>query len=100
MTTARLRPLLAAAAAAALLSYGLFGHALPRLESHDGMPGAAAGLCLLLVTALGYAALKRPKAERPALVANAHPAYVGAPARPPLDTRARASPSVLQRFRN
>ena len=99
MTTGRIRPLLAAAAVAAVLADGLSGHGLPQL-SHDGMAGAAAGLCLLLATAVAYAAAPRPAPHPPAVVADAAPARVAAPASPPLDGRARASPIALQRFRN
>jgi hypothetical protein len=100
MTRAWIRPLLAAIAVAAILSYGLLGHGLPQLSAHDGMAGAAAGLCLLLVTVLGYAATPKPEAHQPAVVGEPAPRYGGRPPRPPLDGRARASPSALQRFRN
>ena len=68
MTVARTRSLLAATAVAAVLSYGLAGHSLPQMSSHDGMAGAVAGLCLLLVTVLGYVAAPKPQARRPAVV--------------------------------
>jgi hypothetical protein len=100
MTTARIRPLLAATAVAAVLSYGLSGHGLPQMSSHDGMAGAAGGFCLLLVTVLGCTATPKPDTHHPAAVADALPSYFDPPARPPLDGRARASPSALQRFRN
>jgi hypothetical protein len=100
MTTARIRSLLAAIAVAAILSYGLSAHGVPQMGSHDGMAGAAAGLCLLLVTVLGYVATPNARARRPAVVGDATPTYVGPPPRPPLDGRARASPRALQRFRN
>lgn len=96
----RIRSLLAATAVAAVLSYGLSEHSLPQMSSHDGMAGAAAGLCLLLVTVLGYIAAPKPQAPRPVVVAEATPGYLEPPPRPPLDGRARASPSALQRFRN
>jgi hypothetical protein len=99
MTGTRTRSLLAATAVAAVLSYGLSGHSLTQMSSHDGMAGAAAGLCLLLVTVLGYIAAKL-QAHRPTVVTEAAPAYVEPPPRPPLNGRARASPSALQRFRN
>lgn len=60
MNRARIRPLLAATAVAAVLAYGLSGHALPQKSGHDGMAGAATGLCLLLVTVLGLAAAPKP----------------------------------------
>jgi hypothetical protein len=100
MTTTRVRSLLAATAVAAVLSYGLSGHALPQMSSHDGMAGAAAGLCLLLATVLGYVAAPKSQAHRPALVTAAEPIYAGPEMHSPLDGRARASPSALQRFRN
>jgi hypothetical protein len=101
MSVSRIRPLLAAITVAALLSYGLSGHALPQISSHDGMAGAAAGLCLLLVTALGYVAAANPPRGRPAFVSDTGAQYAPAPPRlPQLDGRARASPSALQRLRN
>ena len=100
MTGTRIRSLLAATAVAALLAYGLSGHSLPQMSSHDGMAGAAAGLCLLLVTVLGYVAAPKPQAHRPIVVTEAEPGYGEPPPRPQLNGRARASPSALQRFRN
>jgi hypothetical protein len=94
-----LRSLLAGAAAAAVLAYGGAGHALPDVNSHEGMAGSTLGLCLLLVTVLGLTALPRP--ERPRTIralALIMPVAVHRAA--PLDARARASPSALQRFRN
>lgn len=92
--------MLAAIAVAGVLSYGLLGHGLSQVSGHDGMIGASAGLCLLLVTVLGYAATPKPEAPHPAVVENLARPYMGPPPRPPLDARARASPSALQRFRN
>jgi hypothetical protein len=101
MSTARIRPLLATTAVAAVLVYGLSGHGHGMAQmSHDEMAGAAAGLCLLLATAVAYAAAPKPAARQPAFVADAPPTYVAAHPRPPLDARARASPVALQRFRN
>jgi hypothetical protein len=99
MFTARIRALLAATAVAAVLVYGLSGHGTPQM-SHDEMTGAAAGLCLLLAIAVAYAQPPKRAAHRPALVADAAPAYIAAPPSPPVDGRARASPVALQRFRN
>jgi hypothetical protein len=99
MTRAQIRPLLAATAIAAVLSHGLSGHGLPEMD-HDAMAGAAAGLCLLLATALGFAAMPKPEAHHPPLVTPATRTYSGPPLHPPIDGRARASPSTLQRFRN
>jgi hypothetical protein len=95
-----LRSLLVTVAAATVLAYGAAGHSLPQVTSHDGMAGATVGLCLLLVTVLGLVALPRPDGRpRPIRrVAVAVPEAVLA--LPPLDGRARASPSSLQRFRN
>ncbi len=100
MTGTRIRSLLAATAVAAVLSYGLSGHSLPQMSGHDGMAGAAAGLCLLLVTVLGFIAAPKLQAHRPTVVTEAAPGYVEPPPWPPLNGRARASPSALQRFRN
>ena len=99
MTGTRIRSLLAATAVATVLSYGLSGHSLPQV-SHDGKAGAVSGLCLLLVSVLGYIAAPRPQAHRPTVVADASPGYAEPPPRPPPNGRARASPSALQRFRN
>jgi hypothetical protein len=100
MTTPRIRPLLAVAVVAAVLSYGLSGQGPPQMSSHDGMAGATAGLCLLLVIVLMCAAAPEPEAHHPTVVTDGEPSYVDPPQRPPLDGRARASPSALQRFRN
>ncbi len=99
MATAQIRPLLAATAVGAVLSYGLSGHSLPQM-SHDGMAGATEGLCLLLVTVLGCAVAPRPQTQRPAVASDTVPSYLASSPRPPLDGRTRASPSALQRFRN
>lgn len=100
MSGGRVRSLLAATAVVAVLSYGLSGHGLPQTSSHDGMAGAAAGLCLLLATALVFAAMAKPDAPQTAPLREAAPIAGGRPPDPPLDGRARASPSALQRFRN
>jgi hypothetical protein len=100
MSARRVRLLLAATAVAAVFSYGLSGHSLPQMSSHDGMAGATAGLCLLLATALAFAATAKPDDPRTALLREAAPIVLGRPPEPPLDGRARASPSALQRFRN
>jgi len=99
MSTARIRPLLAAIAVAAVLVYGLSGHGMPQM-GHDGMAGAAAGLCLLLATAVAYAAAPKPPAHYPRVVEGTAAFYVPAAPGAPLDGRARASPVALQRFRN
>jgi hypothetical protein len=91
---------LATTAVAAVLFYGLSGHSVPQVSSHDDMAGAAAGLCLLLVTVLGYVATPKPQAHERVVVADAAPGYVEPSPRPPLSGRARASPSTLWRFRN
>jgi hypothetical protein len=97
--TGRIRSLLAASAVAAVLFYGLSGHGLPH-ASHDGMLGAAAGLCLLLVTALRYAAVPEPERTHPTVLTAAVPIAVATPLPALPDAGARASPSALQRFRN
>jgi hypothetical protein len=99
MPTGRIRPLLAAIAVAAVLGYGLSAHGMSQM-SHDDMAGAAAGLCLLLATAVAYAAARKPAAHHPAVVVHAASTYVPAPPGAPPDGRARASPVALQRFRN
>ena len=100
MGAGHVRSLLAATAVAAVLSYGLAGHGLPQMSSHDGMAGAAAGLCLLLATALGIGAMSRPEPQHTPVVREAVAIAVGSPPALPLDERARASPVALQRFRN
>jgi hypothetical protein len=99
MSAGRIRSLLAATAVAAVLSYGLSGHGLPQM-SHEGMAGAAAGLCVLLATALVFAAVPKPSSPRTPLLREAAPIAIASPPDAPLDGRARASPSALQRFRN
>ena len=99
MIGVRIRPLLASAAVAAVLAYGLSGHGLPQM-SHDWVAGAAAGLCLLLATAVVFAGVPKATAHRREVVADAAPTYVSTPPSPPLDGRARASPLALKRFRN
>lgn len=98
MTTARIRAVLAATAATALVAHGLSGHGLPRMT--DEMAGATAGLCLLLATAVACVAAPRPEAHEPVAVGDAGLADLAATPGPPVDGRARASPSTLQRFRN
>lgn len=100
MSASRVRSFLAATAVAAVLAYGLGGHGLPQLSSHDGMAGATAGLCLLLAAALAFAATPEPDEPHAPLLREAAPIAVGRPADAPLDGRARASPTALQRFRN
>ncbi|MEO8290460.1 MAG: hypothetical protein ABI649_05630 [Gaiellaceae bacterium] len=97
-----LRLLLAAVAAAAVLAYGTAGHGLPQMKSHEGMAGSAIGLCLLLVSVVVIITV--PRSEVPRRFLQALALAVAAPtaafALAPLDARARASPRVLQRFRN
>ena len=83
-----------------LLAYGLAGHAPHQASADAEMAGAVAALCLLLVTVLGSAAVPRP-APRP----ESHGEGRLSPLEPRLplpvvDGRARASPDMLQRFRN
>jgi hypothetical protein len=100
MVTGRMRPLLAATVIVATMAYGLSGHGLSQMSAHDGMAGAAASLCLLLATALAYTAIPKPMVQHRAVATEATSRYIGPPHRPPLDGRARASPSALQCFRN
>ena len=97
---APLRSWLAAAVVAAVLAYGVGGHGLPQMSSHEGMAGAAIGLCLLLVNVLSIVALSRPEGRRQQIRAIAVEAPTAPPTPAPLDAKARASPSALQRFRN
>jgi len=99
MTAVRTRSLLAAGVAAAVFAYGL-GHGLPQLSSHEGMAGAAAGLCLLLVTAIGSVAVAKPTERRPVPVPAAATMHLEPTPRTPVDARERASPQALQRFLN
>lgn len=100
MSARRVRSLLATTAVAAVLSYGLSGHSLPQMSSHEGMAGAAAGLCLLLATALAFAATPKPVREPGRVLPAPAPIAVPSPPEAPRDGRARASPSTLERFRN
>lgn len=100
MRRASIRPILAAVAAAAVLGYAYAGHALPQMDAHNGMAGAAVGLCLLLTTVVARVVLsRRDLAPVPVGLlewAAPHPE----PTLPPPDGRGRASPRRLQRFRN
>jgi hypothetical protein len=100
MSARRVRSLLAATAVAAVLFHGLSGHGLPQMSSHDGIAGAAIGVCLVLATALALAPMPTPRAHQTILVREAVPSAVSSAPRVPLDGRSRASPSVLERFRN
>ncbi|MBA3716854.1 MAG: hypothetical protein H0W87_01325 [Actinobacteria bacterium] len=88
---------LATIAVAAILLYGFAGHG-PLYMNQDGMTGAA-GICLLVVTLLGCVAAARPEAHRfPLSIAAVLSVGADVPRSP--DGRARASPRILQRFRN
>lgn len=100
MSRARICPLLAAAAVAAVLYHGWSGHGLPQPSAQDGLAGAAVGLCLLLTTVLAFVGMPKPGARRPVAATPVATSYVEPPRRPALDGRARASPTALQRFRN
>lgn len=100
MSRARIRRLLATTAVAAVFAYGLSGHGSPQMSTHDGMADAAAGLCLLLMAVLTYAGMPKPNTVGAAIATSVARLYTGPPPRMPLDARARASPSTLQRFRN
>jgi hypothetical protein len=99
MIRSRTRELLAATAVSAVLVHGLTGHGLPQMTD-DGIAGAAAGFCVLLVGAAAYVAPPKRQEQRRVVVADAVAACVALTPRPRLDRRARASPSALQRFRN
>lgn len=98
MRPARIRPLLAITAVAAVGFYGLASHG--PMTSHDGAMGATAGLCLLLATVLLYTATPRPEPPYSYVVRERLATAVASPPRRSVDGRARASPSALQRFRN
>jgi hypothetical protein len=98
MSTPQVRPLLAAIAVAAVMVYGVSGHGTAHM-SHEEMAGVAAGLCLLLATAVAYGAAPKTAAHQ-RVVEDPIPTYVAALPRRPLDARVRASPVALQRFRN
>lgn len=100
MTSCGVRSLVAASAAAAVLSYGVAGHGLSHSISGDGMAGAIAGLCLLLATGLGIAGALPVVTDRPAARESAPTALSVSVLPAPLDDRARASPITLQRLRN
>jgi hypothetical protein len=100
MSARRVRSLMAATAIAAVLSHGLSGHGLPQVSSHDDVAGAAAGVCLLLASALVFTVMPTPRRGRTAVLRKAVPIAVSSAPRVPLDGRSRASPSVLERFRN
>ena len=96
----RSRSLVAAIAVSAVILYGLAGHGLLHMNGKEGMAAAAAGLCLLLMTALGYIAVPKPEVPRKAVVTAWPRARGRLPAPPGAEGRARASPVALQRFRN
>lgn len=100
MALKRIRVSVAALAVAVMLLYGLAGHGVHDLSLDDGMAGAVAALCLLLVTVVGHAAAPKPDTRARALVIDS--LWVSARPQPYLssDGRTRASPSSLQRFRN
>lgn len=100
MIRSRSSSLVAAVAVSAVVLYGLAGHGLLHIESQDGIAGAAAGLCLVLVTMLGCIAVPRPEVLWKAVVTVGPRAHGGPPEPPRADGRARASPVTLQRFRN
>lgn len=96
MGPGRLRSYVAAIGVAAVLAHGLTGH-VPQLD-HEGVSEAAAGLCLLVAAVVGFAALRPPDSRHPVVWRAHSPAVALLPVR--LDRKARASPAVLQRFRN
>ena len=98
MRARRVRPLLAAAAVVAVLSYGLSDHDFHHMGGHDGIAGAA--VCLLFATALAFARAPAPSAAHTRLLPRAWANGAATAPRTAIDARARASPSALQRFRN
>ncbi len=100
MPRAHARSLLATIAVAAVLVYGLAGHGLSQMGGHDELAGAAAGLCMLLVAALGCTARVKPQACGTVVVLHRLPTGEAPPPHPAVDASARASPALLQRFRN
>jgi hypothetical protein len=98
--TSRARLLISTIAVATLLLYGLAGHGLHQMSTDEAMAGAVAGLCLLLVTALGYATVPRPETDSELGLGERSAAPIAWPPGYPVDLRSRASPSTLQRFRN
>ena len=82
-----IHPLLATTAVVAVLSYGLSSHGALNTSSHDGMAGAAAGLCLLVATVLASVAFLRPPAQHLSVVRDATAIVVESPPRLPLAAR-------------
>jgi hypothetical protein len=70
------------------------------MDAHDGMAGAAAGLCLLLITVVGGVVLPRRALAWVPVGFLERAAPHPEPVLPPPDARGRASPRRLQRFRN
>jgi hypothetical protein len=99
MTPAGIRAVLATTAVTSVLVHGLAGHGLPQ-AGDDGMAGAVVGMCLLVATAVAFAAAPKPETPPRAIVTDEAPFYVTAIPNLSPDGRARASPSALQRFRN
>jgi hypothetical protein len=95
-----IRAVLACAAMWAILAYGAAGHGVPKVASHDGMAGATVGLCMLLVTVVALTGVQPPHAPLLRTTTLAHRTIKLLEVGPRIDARARASPSVLQRFRN
>ena len=100
MSAGRVRTFLAMTAVAAVISYGLSGHGPPHVTSEHGMAGSAAVLCLLLATTLVFAAIPTPRSQHTTAFGEVPQLDASSAPREPLDGSARASPSVLQRFRH
>lgn len=99
---AKVRLLLAAVVAASLFAYGAAGHGLSQMGNHDAMAGSALGLCMVIVAiavAVGTTPVPELPPRRLRMIAVPAPS-TRAPLEVPSDTRARASPIQLQRFRN
>ena len=100
MTSARSRSLVVTIAVSVVVLYLLAGHGLLHVNGPEGMAGAAASLCLVLVTVLGCIAVPKPEELRNSVATASATALGRLPEPPPVDGRARASPAALQRFRN
>lgn len=93
---------MACAAAAAVLVFGLAGHTVPQEDAHQGMVGSAVGLCMLLLATLALVCAEpsEPVASTLGVARDGRLAVAQMPRAARTAARARASPAVLQRFRN
>jgi len=100
MTLSRARLLMSTMVVATLLMYGAAGHGLHQMSTDEAMAGAVAALCLLLVTVLGCATVRRPDTDSNFRFRARPTTLIPWPPGQAIDRRARASPSALQCFRN